>query len=307
MDSPLLTVITLSYNHQAFIRQCIEGVLAQEITFPMEYIIHDDASTDGTVEILCEYQARHPDLIRLILQPENQFSKGIYPMNRVLPLARGRYIALCEGDDYWTNPRKLQAQVDYLEAHPATLFCTTRYRRTRLDDEGLEEALLPHLFDAYANSAGLVPLNRHWSYHADWFTQTLTAMMRREALPSPGEIAAFSAFYDAQRYYIMLMRGQGVCLPLVSGVYRQHAGGIYAGQASLDRFHRNVQTFEELWGYTRDPLFLYAHARNALRLRRAGQGHLASPSLARLYPRNLHMLLLACIRFLYLRLRRGFA
>lgn len=116
---PLVSVCTLTYNHMPYIRQCIEGVLMQRTTFPIELIVHDDASTDGTAGIIREYQERYPDIIISILQKENQYSKHI-PISAtyVWPKIRGKYVAICEGDDYWTDPLKLQKQVDYLEAHP---------------------------------------------------------------------------------------------------------------------------------------------------------------------------------------------
>ena len=86
----------------------------QKTTFPIEIIIHDDASTDGTAKIVKEYADKYPDLIVPILQTENQYSQGIKPsQNFVFPRARGKYIAFCEGDDYWTDPYKLQKQVDF--------------------------------------------------------------------------------------------------------------------------------------------------------------------------------------------------
>jgi glycosyltransferase involved in cell wall biosynthesis len=101
-----------------FIREAIEGFLMQETTFPVEILIHDDASTDGTADIVREYQAKYPQLIRTVLQAENQWSKGIKPGKFLEPLVRGEFVALCEGDDYWTSPQKLQKQVQLLEAHP---------------------------------------------------------------------------------------------------------------------------------------------------------------------------------------------
>ena len=112
-----LTIVCRTYQHQAFIAQCLDGFLAQETTFKVEILVHDDASQDQTAQIVKAYQQRNPGLIRLIEQSENQFSKGRRAQELVLPHIHTPYVADCEGDDYWTDPRKLQIQVDYLEAH----------------------------------------------------------------------------------------------------------------------------------------------------------------------------------------------
>lgn len=114
-----VSVYCATYNQMKYIRKAIESFLMQETTFPYEIIIHDDASTDGTAEIVKEYADRYPDKIIPILQTENQYSKGVNFFRQfVLPIVRGRYIANCEGDDFWTDKHKLQLQYDALEAHP---------------------------------------------------------------------------------------------------------------------------------------------------------------------------------------------
>src|SRR5690554_3017735 len=127
---PLVSICCITYNHEDFIRDAIEGFLMQKTSFPIEIIIHDDASTDNTANIIEEYANKYPDLFVTILQSENQWSKGggsIYA-RFVYPRARGKYIALCEGDDYWTDPLKLQKQVDFLEANPEYILCFTNTR-----------------------------------------------------------------------------------------------------------------------------------------------------------------------------------
>ena len=132
MDKPLVSVICLTYNHAPYIRSALEGFVRQQTAFPVEVIVHDDASTDGTADVVREYAARYPDLFRPVFQQENQYSKGvnIVPLF-CFPLIRGRYVALCEGDDYWTDPAKLQRQVDALERHPEVDLCAHCVRRTR--------------------------------------------------------------------------------------------------------------------------------------------------------------------------------
>ena len=118
MEDVLVSVICNTYNHEAYIRQCMEGFLAQKTSFRFEILVHDDASTDHTADIIREYEAKYPELIYPIYQIENQYSKG-NPISPTIqfPRARGKYLAFCEGDDYWTDPFKLQKQVSFLETH----------------------------------------------------------------------------------------------------------------------------------------------------------------------------------------------
>lgn len=119
----LVSICCITYNHQSYIKESIEGFLMQKTNFSFEIIIHDDASTDRTPEIIKDYEKKHPDLIKPIYQTENQYSKGREVFSFTLEKARGKYIAICEGDDYWTVPYKLQKQVDFLEAHPEYSAC----------------------------------------------------------------------------------------------------------------------------------------------------------------------------------------
>ncbi|MBE7445668.1 MAG: glycosyltransferase [Planctomycetia bacterium] len=141
-EEPLVSICCITYNHEPYIRDAIEGFLMQEAGFPFEIIIHDDASTDKTAEIIREYEQKHPDIIKPIYQTENQYSKGVKPNPAYnFPRARGKYIALCEGDDYWTDPKKLQKQVDVMEANPE---CTMSSHASKLKYEGrnISEGLL---------------------------------------------------------------------------------------------------------------------------------------------------------------------
>lgn len=123
--STLISICTLTYNHAPYIRKCLDGFVKQKTNFKFEVLIYDDASDDGTREILKEYELNYPDLIKPIYQHENQFSKsggGLnikYNFNR----AASKYIAMCEGDDYWTDEYKLQKQVDFLEANNEYSIC----------------------------------------------------------------------------------------------------------------------------------------------------------------------------------------
>lgn len=115
-DVPLVSISCITFNQSKFIKQTLDGFLMQQTSFPMEILIHDDASTDGTEEIIKEYELRYPNIIKPLYEVENQWTKG-RKGDRVFnyPRAKGKYIALCEGDDYWIDPLKIQKQVDFLE------------------------------------------------------------------------------------------------------------------------------------------------------------------------------------------------
>ncbi|MFA7081586.1 MAG: glycosyltransferase [Bacteroidales bacterium] len=118
-DSPLVSIICITYNHESYIRNCLDGFINQITNFNIEILIHDDASLDNTVNIIKEYEQKYPGIIKPIYQIENQFSKIGYQFieNLIFSRAKSKYIAFCEGDDYWIDPLKLQKQVDFLEAN----------------------------------------------------------------------------------------------------------------------------------------------------------------------------------------------
>ena len=120
----VVSTYCLAYNHEKFIRDALEGFVSQKVNFRYEVLVHDDASTDGTARIIREYEEKYPDIIKPIYQKENQYSKGIDIVGTIItPRLKGTYIAICEGDDYWTDPEKLQRQVDILEAMPSCIAC----------------------------------------------------------------------------------------------------------------------------------------------------------------------------------------
>lgn len=120
----LVSICCITYNHAPYIRQCLDGFIMQKTNFEFEILIHDDASTDGTADIIREYEAKYPNILKPIYQTENQYSKGKnISATYNWPRAVGKYIAQCEGDDYWTDPLKLQKQVDFMEANPEYSMC----------------------------------------------------------------------------------------------------------------------------------------------------------------------------------------
>lgn len=126
---PMVTVCCMAYNQRGLIERALDSFLMQETDFDFEVLVHDDASTDGTTEIIRQYELRYPGVVKAVIQKENQLSKGgTYPTINLYRIAKGKYIAECDGDDYWTDPRKLQKQVDFMEANPSYSICHHDYQ-----------------------------------------------------------------------------------------------------------------------------------------------------------------------------------
>lgn len=124
-NSVMVSIVCTTYNHAKYCSQAFDGFLSQKTDYTYEIVVHDDASTDGTQEIIKSYEKEHPTLFRTILEDENQYKQGFSPLELAINHARGKYIAICEGDDYWIDSSKLQLQIDYLESHPKCSFCFT--------------------------------------------------------------------------------------------------------------------------------------------------------------------------------------
>lgn len=134
----MVSICCVTYNQENYIKDALESFLMQKTDFKFEILIHDDASTDRTAEIIKEYVEKYEDIIKPVYQTENQYSKGT-KINDTYnkPRAKGKYIALCEGDDYWIDENKLQEQVDYMEQHPECSLCTHAAKKVSKDKKSL--------------------------------------------------------------------------------------------------------------------------------------------------------------------------
>lgn len=222
----LVSVCCMTYNHVSFIRQCLDGFMMQKCSFNFEVLIHDDASTDGTQNIIQEYVTRYPDIIKPIYQKENQYSKGIDPNVKYnFSRAKGKYIAMCEGDDYWTDPYKLQKQVDFLESHPDYVMCSHRFNQYIQNKNLLAEEKDLTFQGADYDLKNLIG--------GKWLTQTLTVMYRRSALDLK-QYASYGMSMDIILFYALLKNGKGYCFPDIMGTYRLHGGGVWS-EVSLNQ------------------------------------------------------------------------
>ena len=173
-NQPLVSISCITFNQESYIEDALKGFLVQKTDFPIEILIHDDASTDGTADIIRKYEKEYPNIIKSILQTENQYSKRIcinsaFNYNR----ARGVYIAMCEGDDYWTNDHKLQQQFDLMEGRPDISFtCHNAYIHDLSNNS-------KYLFNKKLSTGMYTTkdlLNR------EWFVPTASLFIRKEAL-----------------------------------------------------------------------------------------------------------------------------
>lgn len=226
-DEPLMvTICCLAYNHESYIRQCLDGFLMQKTNFRFEAIVHDDASTDGTATIIREYADKYPNIIKPIFETENQYSKRDGSLRRILDAhTHGKYIAMCEGDDYWTDPYKLQKQVDFLESHPDYVMCSHRFNQYIQDKNLLEEEKDLTFQGADYDLKNLIG--------GKWLTQTLTVMYRRSALDLK-EYESYGMSMDIILFYALLKNGKGYCFPDIMGTYRLHGGGVWS-EVSLNQ------------------------------------------------------------------------
>lgn len=145
-EEPILVAVhCLVYNHEPYLRDCFDGFVMQKTNFRFVVIVHEDCSTDNSKTIICEYGAKYPDIFRPIYETENQWHKtdgsldGI--MNEAIEATGAKYIAICEGDDFWVDAFKLQKQVNYMEAHPKIGLCYTDFNFYYENSRVFKEAL----------------------------------------------------------------------------------------------------------------------------------------------------------------------
>ena len=214
----LVSICCITYNHEKFIADAIEGFLMQKTNFGIEIIIHDDASTDKTAEINRQYQKRYPDLIKAVCQTVNQYSLGvdIFESN-IFPLIRGKYIAICEGDDYWIDPNKLQKQVDYLENNPG---CTMTFHAAKVvnSENKFIELMKPYRENRLC-TAGDICLG------GGGFIPTASIVYRKELMNNPPRWYYKQSFKDFQLMLIVSKQGYAYYIDEIMSIYRTGVPG----------------------------------------------------------------------------------
>jgi glycosyltransferase involved in cell wall biosynthesis len=231
-----VSVIVMTYNHADFIAQALDSALMQETAFPWEIIISEDCSSDGTREIVRAYRERFPKTVRLLLSEQNLASNRI--VARAIEAARGEYIALLDGDDYWTSPHKLQRQADFLDAHPECAICF--HNALVIDDDGAQPARLwtPE------NHPEITGLEDLWMGN---YIATCSTMFRRGLFGAlPQWYDAFFPITDWPLHILNAEHGRIGYLNTAMGVYRQHPGGCYSRLPQSAKLERTLDFYRRL-------------------------------------------------------------
>lgn len=221
----LVSIICTAYNHEDYIEKALTSFLNQKTTFNFEVLVNDDASTDRTAEIIRSYELRYPDIIFGIYQKENQYSQKInIPKTFLFPKARGKYIAICEGDDYWTSEEKLEKQVQYLESHEDCVCCV--HSGKYIFDNGKDRG---DLFRAYSCSRN-VDIKDSILY---WLVPTASFLFKQEFKYIPEEITS-EYFGDVPRLLYLLTRGNVYYLDESLSAYRLMSKSSLSKKRSLE-------------------------------------------------------------------------
>jgi glycosyltransferase involved in cell wall biosynthesis len=226
----LVTVQCITFNHRKYLAQALDSFLMQRTTFGYEVIVHDDCSTDGTTDILRDYASKYPDIIKPIYEDENQWKKtGMKPVfARMTEMSRGKYIAYCEGDDFWQDPYKLQKQVDAMERCDDATICYTAFQVT--DNAGTP---IPH--EQYKKKNRMSKSGEiFFDLLKQNFILTPTTLYRKEVFTSPIYLNTPLRL----DYFVFLSAaaiGKTIYLPEKTACYRQSPNGAMATQLTWVR------------------------------------------------------------------------
>ena len=247
---PVVSIVCPAYNQQAYIAQTLDSFLAQETTFAIEILVNDDASTDGTTAIIADYAQRYPNIIKPIFHSQNQYQQGKLFFPALFNLARGRYVAYCDGDDYWTDPLKLHKQVEFLDRHPD--YSLAFHDAVMVDEHGEHGVQLTGKFQTDATSMELLQGRR---------VSTLTACFRNVLHELPRELE-LAPLLDVCWWSMLGAHGKGKYMPEITpGAYRVHTGGMFSMRTAKKKIHMSLQTYACLANYYHNqgdrPLYEY--------------------------------------------------
>ena len=231
INKPLVSIRCITYNHRKYISQALDSFLSQKTKFPYEIIVHDDASTDGTTEIISEYERKYPKIVKPIYEKENMYSKDWGYIENIINIhIKGKYTAICEGDDYWCDSLKLQKQVDFMESHSDCSLCT--HNTLFHYSDGSKE---DHNFNSwnYIRKLSLVDIFFGWNVH------TSSYMIRSDMNYKPN----FSKnFWSGDYVYITMAKyyGEVYSLPDVMSVYNANVATGVTVKNSQSSYEANI-------------------------------------------------------------------
>lgn len=235
----MVSISCITYNHEPYIRQALDGFLMQRTDFPYEILIHDDASTDRTADIIREYEASYPDIIKPIYQTRNQYSQGISNISGAFnfPRAQGKYVAMCEGDDYWIDSEKLQRQVDYMEGHPECAMC---FHAARVESE--DKALRPSRIRPYAGDRSctveeVIDKKSNYPTASLMFPSELAKRLPRYYHECP--------VGDVPIHIFMASKGTVYYMDREMSVYRQGVSVSWSAQMERGDYKKNLERHHE--------------------------------------------------------------
>src|SRR5690554_5461801 len=245
-DEPIMvSVVVATYNHEKYIAQTIDGILMQETNFRVEILVNDDASTDSTAQVVKEYNREYPQLFRNFYQPENQYSKGVKPWIDILfPIAKGKYIAICEGDDYWTDPFKLQKQVDFLEENSDFSFS---FHDALVIDENTGKQHLRignRAIDTVVDLKSVIIQNNFPTASLVYRTNVYNSVSEKILKTSKGDYALVIRLAE---------KGLGKYISEVMSAYRLHEGGVWSSMSMDYKLTESVKFYDLLYDYFEDP------------------------------------------------------
>ena len=229
---PIVSIWLTTYNHEAFIAQSIESILMQKTSFDYEIVIGEDCSTDNTRAIVKEYKSKYPDKLRLLLPDKNLGMIGMFKASYAL--CSGRYIAWMDGDDYWTDPLKLQKQVDFLETNPDYVLYFHRVNYLKLNGQIDLGYSPPYLND----DNSLVTKHFLKGYNPVASSSVLHRNVMMGELP---EWLLNLIFLDYGLYLLLLRFGKFKYSEENMAVYRVHQGGAYSGKEADDNMADMIQ------------------------------------------------------------------
>ncbi|MDK9737728.1 glycosyltransferase [Vibrio sp. D404a] len=237
-DEVCVSIICATYNQENYIQDAIVGFLMQKTNFRFEIVIHDDASTDNTANIVKSYQKRYPDIIKPIFQKENQYSKGGFkPLRYASRFARSKYLALCEGDDFWVNKNKLQVQYDELESNPQVKMCFHPAYELYPNGSIVKSAV-------YANKKRTFSTEEVIKIGGG-FSPTASVFVRKDVFGQLNELFQALVVGDYYNQILSSIPNGVIYLPVPMSVYRRLALNSFTNENTKDvetslNFHRKV-------------------------------------------------------------------